>query len=134
MSREIKFRFWDIQNKKWTEGMGIYDDGIIGDFSECFHNIAGDNGEFYIAQQFTGLIDKNGVRVYEGDIVSWSEYQGWEDGRTFHGLYQVIWDQENLRYDFFDPFESAYWPLADTKFDQVVGNIFEHPELLTHEP
>ncbi len=149
MSREIKFRAWDTKNKKWLTAVPSLE-YLLDDEDGCVshHDYDAEDAIYFypnnplgndfegriIYQQFTGLTDKNGVRVYEGDIVSWSEYQGWEDGRTFHGLYQVIWDQENLRYDFFDPFESAYWPLADTKFDQVVGNIFEHSKLLTHEP
>lgn len=119
MSREIKFRFWDINNKKWAEGMGIYNDGFIGDFSECFHNIAGENGEFYIAQQFTGLFDKNGREIWEGDICD----AGIVTGVVYYliGGFSLASNQliEYL------PTDTENYNTLDVK---VVGNILENPD------
>ena len=66
--------------------------------------------------QFTGLTDKNGKEIYEGDIVRYRD-----------GIYKVDW------------FENGFYLFRDVraKFDiwwvdtEVVGNIYENPELLT---
>jgi len=114
MTRPIKFRVWDK---------------ILGRYIPFSSFLSFDSPE-YVFQQYTGLEDKEGREVYEGDIVSWSEYQGWEDGRTFCGYYEVRWNEGALRFDFYDPFDSYWWELNNTRFDNVVGNIFENPNLI----
>lgn len=144
MSREIKFRFWDINNKKWADGMGIYSDGIIGDFSECFHNVAGDNGEFYIAQQFTGSSDEHGREIFEGDILKRAynvECFKMSDGTTLEGCIPGNLSIEKENFSVvewkgigFDLGGITRIGWRQKSSPRVVGNIFEHPELLTHEP
>ena len=123
--RKLEFRFWDIKGQRWEEKFGIYADGVIGDFSECFHNSAGENGEYYIAQQFTGLSDTEGNKVFEGDIIEMLNLQlsDWpllvvefEDAR-FIGKYQ----------------DNMFMFLGGKTEFKVVGNIFQNTELLLNQ-
>lgn len=149
MNREIKFRVWDNKYKNWMQcefsrsgvgdfissgGRGFSLDYILKNetLTDKIHEEIPFNGSNprWVVQQYTGLKDEDGKEVYEGDIVNWTEYQGWEDGRTIEGYYEVKWNEEALRLDFYDPYDNSWWELADTKFNQVVGNIFENVELL----
>lgn len=126
MSREIKFRAWDIDNKKYEYDIAIRPiNRIIG--VEIFNN------EMYpvefrgIVEQYTGLKDKNGKEIYEGDIVKWL------DGLNEYIGFKVEWQDNRARfclrneYSVFD-----YEDLNDKKepYIEIIGNIHENPELL----
>jgi uncharacterized phage protein (TIGR01671 family) len=143
--REIKFRVWDKLEKRF-----IYpDEGYQGHYTLSlrgkFHNLQnGSGGDEYIIQQYTGLKDKNGKEIYEGDIITFDEYP--------NGIFVVGWSvYEEVGWSLFvkniNAILSVYEPLAYTfngielyeeypvsYFVQngytVIGNIFENPELL----
>lgn len=132
--RQIKFRVWDTLAKTFFYPNEGYQGHFILSLNGVFHNLQnGSGGKDHVLQQYIGIQDKEGKDIYEGDIVSWEEYQGWEDGRTFKGLYVVQWNSERLRWDFHDLFQGFSFEAPDTCFENVVGNIFETPELLKNE-
>ena len=120
--RDIKFRAWDGINMhvyKWEKYV-IQFNGIIGLFNKKSRSYDQVKWEL---MQYTGLKDKNGKEIYEGDIVE-------IDGKLFKDvkprLSKMMWN------------ESCYgWRLSlqseimiKSKHLEIVGNIHENPELL----
>jgi len=142
--REIKFRAWDKKNNCWVDPQySIYPEYMLGGFIDM-HIGAGIE-----LMQYTGLKDKNGKEIYEGDIldvkfrggyverISW---KGPPDARAF-----VFWDFSAFRLKCKGAQDERYadWTDTDGYFDpmlemershsEVIGNIYENPELLENE-
>lgn len=103
MKREIKFRAW--HRRYHVMRYEITDlDGWLSD-SDC------------IVMQYTGLKDKNGKEIYDGDIVAFPRH-GWEEDRFVDKIY---WSNRAGGWNI----NSILAPTSE-----VIGNIYEHPELL----
>ncbi len=134
MSREIKFRAWNNANNEWlnkedAECLTIYLDGryeIDMGWVKVFPDL--------IIEQYTGLKDKNGKEIYEGDIVKCYSR------RKLIGEYQVIWNEDcgGFECESLKPLvDGGDRMLRDVRvFNEisiqfrVIGNIHENPELL----
>jgi uncharacterized phage protein (TIGR01671 family) len=122
--RVIKFRAWDFDKKTFVYLMlcdGTYVYPISEDQLDKQMPI----------MQFTGLLDKNGKEIYEGDIVS---VCGNEEGDADTMI--VSWNKETLTYELLNHKgvkQNLYlYEVLDDEDDKtiVIGNIFENPELL----
>ena len=122
--REVVFRGKRIDNGEWIEGYYAGYDLICPNEPESTYNATGD----YYGQtpyvgfievdpetvgQYTGLKDKNGKRIFEGDIVR-------IDGKNYE-----------VQYLFGQFFVGINMPIAYKRFGcEVIGNIHDNPELL----
>jgi len=137
MSREIKFRAWDIGNKVWVCNP-IY----ISRFGKII-NASGDNiTKNIVLLQFTGLLDKNRKEIYEGDIVLCKddgecfpeEYSEDKDEYIPVGKYEVVYQAEH-GYAAFELKDSPCEEMNGLAYAcansiEVIGNIYENPNLL----
>jgi len=115
--REIKFRAWLKETKEMIPVYQIdFDNGIINSES------AWRTESEYILEQYTGLIDKNGNKIFEGDIVK--AIYDYGPAGEIERIVEVVFDPfgTNLQDWIFK--EDGYLP-------EVIGNIHDNPELLT---
>jgi uncharacterized phage protein (TIGR01671 family) len=127
--REIKFRAWSKRDKCWCGAFSIQKDGLFTEMSGARM----ENGvcvayadwidlseqDEIILMQYTGLKDKNGVEIYEGDILKGTlENHAVVDVNSYFGL---------TNYGL-----SSDYPMHLTGQEEreIIGNIYENPELL----
>jgi len=129
--RTFRFRAFDKEEKVMIYGIeNIYDGGYFVNSnnqeisiystslsSSSFGNNL--NNEDIEIMQFTGLFDKNGKEIYEGDIL-----------KIGNSNIEVIWDKNNAWFTL----KSNHFHLGfQSTFYEVIGNIYEHPHLLESE-
>jgi uncharacterized phage protein (TIGR01671 family) len=162
--RDIRFRAWDKKEK----AMSYSDEVEFSASPDCDFQLTQLDGFFgwltpdednrYVLMQFTGLEDKNGKEIYEGDIISFSSQFGksiWEvfwfsgtfdiNGSEYSGIATGFWVRaikphkygrvgniEGLaeKYQFTNYGGNGG---VETKDCKVIGNIYENPELLKKE-
>lgn len=123
MSREIKFRIWDgkTMSKPFKFKDLIYtinDDGVhFGDSNHTTFNMKN-----LVFMQFTKLKDKNGKEIWEGDIIHHGYFKEtgevrWDERQT---AFKILWN-DGQKFDL--------WPVDHNHYE-VLGNIYENPELL----
>ena len=104
--REIKFRAWDYTQNKMIDWQSMQG-WAMGSLN------SGEN-----KMQFIGLLDKNGKEIYERDICS-----GHSDGNG-----RIVWQEGEYVYEFNDEAVVGLW---EAKPLEIIGNIYENPELIT---
>jgi hypothetical protein len=108
MTREIKFRAWDHIDKEM-----VYESTAKSFFG---HSVSNYDilRKYEVVMQFTGLIDRNGVDIYEGDLV---QHEAWDYP------FEVIFNQEKARFSC--KMKTGLTQHIDNKQLTVVGNIYE---------
>jgi len=126
--RKIKFRAWSVGKNRMFSCEQMVEDQLTLLPDGRFINVSGDDTSLsiifdrdrMIPMMFTGLIDKNGKEIYEGDIVKWRSIH---NKRVTDGHIDAV------------EFTSGYWNLTpwihelySTHDDiEVIGNIYENP-------
>lgn len=117
--REIKFRGRDIETGEWRIGDICHHDGVVSyvgqhpaDGSMVIYDLRPET-----VGQFTGLLDKNGKEIYEGDVI-----------KTKHDeICKVFYEERTSQFTTDSYF---LWAITGHHGGEIIGNICENPELL----
>ena len=135
--RELKFRVWSLIDKEW-DNPAILE---VWDSSGLFRPMY--NPENYVIQQFTNLKDKNRKEIYEGDIIQYSldfknlkriseiKWGNYSDGEYCQTIECWMIGGCSLS-DAIYSSQFGYGPASEIEKNsiEVIGNIFENPELI----
>lgn len=127
--REIKFRAWD-EREEDCYGQAVTPKYIY-DIQNTYDNEQGYSFEEVletdglIIEQFTGLHDKNGKEIYEGDVVRITAFE--DDGDIF--IHRIYWNDASASFKTYGRTDG--WDMTVTpESTEIIGNIHENPELL----
>lgn len=148
MNREIKFRAWDsINNEMIYEKRGVN----LGYGGIASYEIL---KRYSIVMQFTGLLDKNGKEIYEGDVATFKTSEQGKEGQFYTETHQVVFHNGSFEanrplsewsvtgeygsYRLKERHYASPAPIASHRDNfyyknwdfEIIGNIYENPELL----
>ena len=126
--KNIRFRAWDKQNKQMRSDIEQINFQSFSDIvvSVSYKTNSGTNDRFnsygkFILMQFTGLLDKEGRKIYEGDILGF--------GKSCRYQWEIVWFQEAFRMHLIG--KPTYHVKRINQVNlKIIGNIYENKELL----
>lgn len=121
MQDRFRFRAWDTQDKEYeydAQNISMYD--LYEDSITLFRYIERDKPRV-ILEQCTGLRDKNGKLIYEGDVVETHDYTTEHSQIVFDKGCYVLKSKDFAIYEHLSNYENEC---------NIIGNIHENPELL----
>lgn len=151
MGREIEFRAWDKKKKWMDDDFYLHSDGRAFDRASRTYdtpNLEIERTDDLVIMQFTGLRDKNGVKIFEGDILNYyrSDKSLNFTGKIMHSLdhsQALNRNQDRNISDEDEGFLSTYGLVCNKnyfmalchycrpyEYMEVIGNIHQHPHLL----
>ena len=127
--REILFKAKRIDNGEWVEGYLVKSNERIltSVIIKCIDSIFPEMWPIYEVDekticQYTGLTDKNGKKIWENDVCKIT----FGDGETTNGI--IEYRENNCRFILYEVGDGDYG--FTTNSVEVIGNIFDNPELL----
>nr|DAV14505.1 MAG TPA: YopX protein [Caudoviricetes sp.] len=128
--REILFRGKRTDNKKWVVDNSVL---FFKNSTKIYGALNGWREVEVISEtigQYTGLTDKNGTKIFEGDIVKVRLL--YSNGERATEITTVVYDENNCCYSPMNWKESCQWCDYSTSIKEieVIGNIYDNPELL----
>lgn len=157
--REILFRGKRVDDGKWVYGFYChYDDTKDNGKDDCDYIVEKHNGEYFpfvkvtpeTVGQYTGLTDKNGKEIFEGDVLKYTrknwhniyekEFEGSFKGRELVTYLEIYYDDTcaAFKYRHYNEnkklFSDGILRLKDSRAEEtiieIIGNIHDNPELL----
>lgn len=131
MNRKIKFRA--LRLGEWRYGLidnVFFSKMTLRYFDDKLQLPVTTNVDEKTVGQFTGMLDKNGIEIYEDDIISYTRSVGNWTGQTMTTTHKIIFTEEINA--FVMDYGSSYIKLRKHwGYEyEVIGNIFENPDLL----
>jgi uncharacterized phage protein (TIGR01671 family) len=132
--RKIKLRCWNTNEKRWYfHGEEIW--SLRPEITLVLNNTP--KRENLVLMQWTGLKDKNGKEIYEGDLLIDNDLEAvrykivWYDDQAGFEIEALI-DKEG-NWDIVEPLDEFISGELSLPIFEIIGNIYENPELLTLE-
>lgn len=136
--RPLKFRFWNKLAKTYKRSWrnAICHDGTFIEWepeATSYSDPIDFSMSIIVAQQYTGLKDKNDKEIYEGDILKYTFDGDSCPEEAVDKIFICEWDQNNAWFVFKehdDNVSDAYHWLEIKGYCEVIGNIFENSDIL----
>lgn len=144
--RTLRFRAWDTVLSRWNYSIEIDCYGNLQEYKwngsafyakykNDYNEDSEDVSERFIICQFTGLLDKNGKEVYEGDVIKCNLNNNITKREYWHPIYKVIYrglgfTLEHIGGDLDSDTADFRFKYYSKESVEVIGNTYQNPELI----